>query len=263
MTEKLVATIEQRRSGARVIKMAGVLDEDNPLRELIEKVGTGTALINLSGVERINSTGARDWVSWLAALEQRGIRPVLIACSPAVVAQLNRVRNFAGNALVKSFQVPYHCSNCDMDKLQLVYIADLGEAPHHAPVCTCDGCGSAMHFVEESDSYFSFVTHFQNVKAPERPSVREVEQEAERELARGSISAVTAEQVRRISDPRLVARQSRPSLSVFQIPEGKRPSERDLTMPRKMPGGEPYIIAIVMLLLAVVGVFVYFLVQGV
>jgi hypothetical protein len=69
--------------------------------------------------------------------------------------------------------------------------------------------------------------------------------------------------VRRISDPRLVARQSRPSLSVFQIPEGKRPSERDLTMPRKMPGGEPYIIAIVMLLLAVVGVFVYFLVQGV
>jgi anti-anti-sigma regulatory factor len=259
MTEKLVATIENRRSGARVIKMAGVLDEHNGLVELTEKVGAGTALINLAGVERINSSGARDWVSWLATLEARGTRPILIACSPAVVAQLNRIRNFAGNAIVKSFQVPYHCTSCDADKLLLVHIADLGDGPYQAPDCQCETCGAAMQFVEETDTYFAFVSHFANMKVPERPSMRE----SEPELARGSLSAVTAEQMKRISEPRLVARQSRPSLSVFQLPEDKRPSERDLTAPRTMPGGErPYIIAIVMLLLAVVGVLVYMLINN-
>ena len=141
-TGKLVATIEQRRSGARLIKFAGVLDEHSHLDDLLEKVGRGTALINLSGVERINSKGARDWVNWISTLDAKGIRPMLIACSPAVVSQLNRVKNFAGKAIVKSFQVPYHCSTCSIDKLQRVHVTEMGAAPYKAPGCSCGGSGT-------------------------------------------------------------------------------------------------------------------------
>lgn len=252
MTEKLVATIEQRRSGARMVRLAGVLDEHNGLGELTEKVGAGTAIINLSGVERINSIGARDWVQWLASLEERGVRPVLIACSPAVVEQLNRIKNFAGKATVKSFQVPYHCATCNREQRLLLHVTDLGAFPHQAPPCECDVCGLAMTFIDESGSYFAFVS-----KLP-RPKP---ESTAPPSLARGSSSMVTAEQIKRISRPRLPARGSRDSLSTFQLPEPQRLSEHDMTVPRRLPGNEaPYLITIVALLLCTVGVLVYLLI---
>ncbi|NVB82459.1 MAG: hypothetical protein HOV81_29035 [Kofleriaceae bacterium] len=254
MTDRLVATIEQRRSGARVVKLAGVLDEHNDLGELVEKVGAGPALINLSGVERINSTGARDWVTWLASLESKGTKPMLIACSPAVVAQLNVIKNFAGNAPVKSFQVPYHCSICDRDKLLLVNVADMIGSPGRAPQCSCDACDGPMRHVDETGTYFAFL-------ATLKPPKPETKHDAT-ELARGSNSAVTSEHVKRISQPQFVARSSRPSLSAYQLPDGQRASEQDITFsrPRVMPANErPYLIAITLLLLCTVGVLVFLL----
>src|SRR4051794_33919959 len=94
MSEKLHATIQRNEAGLSV-KLTGVIDEDNRLVELADKVSTGRALIDLGDVERINSCGTRDWVNWIAELEARGIQPVLVECSPAIVAQLNLVKNFA------------------------------------------------------------------------------------------------------------------------------------------------------------------------
>jgi len=265
MAEKLVATIEARRSGARLIKFAGSLDERNELGELIEKVPAGATLINLSGIDSINSIGSRDWINWLSSLEARGINPVLIACSPAVVAQLNRIKNFAGNCIVKSFQVPYHCDACAVDKLLLVHISEL-EAPYEAPVCTCDGCGAAMAFTENTDSYFAFISSLPKPK-PDVKTESKVEPE---QLARGSNSTVVTdervvrEHAKRVSRPRVSSRDSRPSLSAFQLPDAmpKRPSEGEIIVgkPRAMPLNErPYIIAIVFLLVAVVGVLAFML----
>ena len=251
--EKLVATVEQRRSGARLIKLAGVLDENNGLDALVEKVGAGSALINLAGVERIDAGGIGDWTNWLAALEAKGIRPVFIACSPAVVDQLNRDMNFCGNGIVKSFHVPYYCASCQADKLLLVHVADMGATPHVAPACACDGCGVAMTFVDDSGTYFGFV------RGQQKKALVQARGDSQRELARGSNASVTVEHVKKISRPRLTARESRPSLSAFQIPE-KRPSEHELILPRTMPPSErPYIILIILLLLCTVGVLVFLL----
>lgn len=256
MAEKLVATIEQRRSGARLIKLAGVLDEENGLGELVEKVQPGMALINLSGVERINSHGTRDWVNWLASLEAKGIRPILIACSPAVVAQLNRIKNFVGNAVVKSFQVPYRCATCERDKLVLVHIIDLGQPPHKAPESLCDSCSAPMDVVDESGGYFAFVAH---LPPPPKDLPRDSEPVIEtHELARGSRASVA--DVRAVSQPRLQQKRgSRPSLSTFQL-DNKRPSDREILLPRTMPINErPYLIAIVALLFCTLGILVYLL----
>lgn len=253
--ERLVATIEQRRSGARVIKFAGVLDEHNRLDQLIAKLGAGKALINLAGVERINSSGIRDWMNWLASLEAKGIRPVFIACSPAIVDCLNRIKKFAGGGIVKSVNVPYHCSTCSLDKLLLVHLADMGTPPYQAPECMCDGCGQAMLFVDDANDYFAFVEQMQKMAEPKDEPAR---------VARGSNSAVTKEHVQKISQPRLPSRGSRPSLSAFQLPDGvkrpSRPSEHDLHMPAPMPPSErPWLIAIVVLLLCTLGVLAFVL----
>lgn len=204
MPDKLVATVEQRRSGARVIKLAGVLDENNELREVGEKLSGGTVLINLAGVERINSRGVRDWITWLTTLDAKGVRPVLVSCSPAVVLQLGRVKNFAGKASVKSFHAPYHCESCDADKLLLVHVNELRDRVR--PTCSCDACGARMTLAEDAATYFAFVKELRHQRE-ETPSQREPD------FARGSTKSVTDAQIRHVSKPRMPLRATRPSLS--------------------------------------------------
>jgi anti-anti-sigma regulatory factor len=221
MADKLRAIVEQA-GDTSVVKLAGFLDENNNLKKLVAKIPAGTAEIDLGGVERINSVGIRDWVNWLAALESNGTRTVLVACSPAIVAQINLVKNFTGNGAVKSFQVPFHCRECDEEKIVLVETADMSEPGAEPPSCPCPACGRAMDIDEMPESYFAFLG---TASVPDN----------DREMARGS-SAVVKSRVktreRRSSPPE---RQSRPSLSAFQTPAhgSKRTSSSPLLAPKR------------------------------
>ncbi len=104
---------------------SGVIDEDNDLGSLADKLGQGTAVIDVSEIERINSCGVRDWVNWLGKAEKNGASFVLVECSPAIVAQINLVNNFTGQGVVKSFYAPYFCPNCDIEKALLVETTDV------------------------------------------------------------------------------------------------------------------------------------------
>ena len=174
---------------------------------------------------------------------------MLVACSPAVVAQLNRIKNFAGNGTVKSFLVPYHCASCDQDKLQLVNVSDMKAPKLKPPECACETCGARMNVVDESGTYFAFLHQL-------RPTISE----PEHDLARGSNASVTAEHLRRISKPRL-SRGSKPSMSAFQMPDPRRQSEEEILIPPPLPSmnHRPYFIAVIMLLLCTAGVLVFLL----
>ena len=221
MGEKLRATVEQA-GDTSVVKLAGYLDEHNNLGKLVSEIPAGTAEIDLGGVERINSVGIRDWVNWLAALDANGTRTVLVACSPAIVAQINLVKNFADNGAVNSFQVPYHCRECDEEKVILVETAEMSEPGAEPPTCPCASCGRAMDVDEMPESYFAFLG---------TASIPRVD----RDLARGSSAGVKSRvktRERRSSPPE---RQSRPSLSAFQTPATgpKRISSSPLLAPKR------------------------------
>src|SRR5690349_11499419 len=96
MSQKFQASV-QHRGDVSYVKLGGVIDEDNELTDLVDKIPAGTAVIDLGEIERINSCGVRDWVNWLSKLETNGTRSVLVECSPAIVAQINLVNNFTGN----------------------------------------------------------------------------------------------------------------------------------------------------------------------
>lgn len=258
MKAKLQATVEERRSGASLVRLTGTLDEHNQLDEITEKVSGAELLINLSGVDRINSTGTRDWVNWLKALEARGVRPTLVACSPAVVAQLNLIKNFAGRAIVKSFQAPYRCAGCARDKLLLINVSEMrGRAT--APPCTCDDCGKGMVLADESGTYFSFVDHVQDTKPVAKVDAAE--------LARGSNASVSDPgdtSGSRPSGSRMTP--SSPYLSAFQV--GRTPSRSNIVpdrpsqravQPPKPSAERPYLIAIVVLMFATIAVLLFLL----
>ena len=157
MNPKFQASIQQRED-VTYVKLAGVIDEDNELGTLAEKLGGGTAVIDVSEIERINSCGVRDWVNWLGKAEKGGAKIVLVECSPAIVAQINLVNNFTGQGVVKSFYAPYFCPNCDLEKVLLVETRDMhGTQPFKAPSCRCDECDGPMDFDDMEESYFAFL----------------------------------------------------------------------------------------------------------
>src|SRR5688572_15364704 len=158
MSQKFQSSV-QHRGDVSYVKLGGVIDEDNELGELVEKIPNGTAVIDLGEIERINSCGVRDWVNWLSKLETNGTRSVLVECSPAIVAQINLVNNFTGNGVVKSFYVPYFCPECDEEKVLLVEATDMGPPPREPPTCRCDECDLVMDFDDMPDSYFAFLSN--------------------------------------------------------------------------------------------------------
>lgn len=182
MSQKFQAAI-QHRNDVSYVKLGGVIDEDNELSELVDKIPTGTAVIDLGEIERINSCGVRDWVNWLAKLEHNGTRGVLIECSPAIVAQINLVNNFTGAGVVKSFYVPYFCPECNEEKVLLVEAQDMGPPPHEPPTCRCDECDLVMDFDDMPDSYFAFLSDQRKLAEPDHVNG------AMRDLARGGQGA--------------------------------------------------------------------------
>lgn len=187
MSQKFQASV-QHRADMSYVKLGGVIDEDNELGELIDKIPSGTAVIDLGEIERINSCGVRDWVNWLSKLEYNGTRSVLVECSPAIVAQINLVNNFTGNGVVKSFYVPYFCPECDEEKVLLVEAGDMGPPPHEPPTCRCDECDLVMDFDDMPDSYFAFLSNQRKLAEPDKidGAMRELGRGSEPEPARGS-----------------------------------------------------------------------------
>jgi anti-anti-sigma regulatory factor len=206
MSHKFQASV-QHRGDVSYVKLGGVIDEDNELGDLVDKIPSGTAVIDLGEIERINSCGVRDWVNWLSKLEYSGTRSVLVECSPAIVAQINLVNNFTGNGVVKSFYVPYFCPECDEEKVLLVEASDMGPPPHEPPTCRCDECDLVMDFDDMPDSYFAFLSNQRKLAEPDKING------AMRDLGRG----MEADHSR--SGSKVRSRASQPNLS-----SGSKPS---------------------------------------
>ncbi len=207
------------------MKLGGVIDEDNELADLVDKIPTGTAVIDLGEIERINSCGVRDWVNWLSKLENNGTRSVLVECSPAIVAQINLVNNFTGSGVVKSFYVPYFCPECDEEKVLLVEASDMGPPPHEPPTCRCDECDLVMDFDDMPDSYFAFLSNQKKLAEPDKING------AMRDLGRGNGDASDGKsgKVRsRASAPNL---SSSSKASVPSLPSIQRSSTQPASSP--------------------------------
>jgi len=206
MSQKFQHSV-QHRGDVSYVKLGGVIDEDNELGELVDKIPNGTAVIDLGEIERINSCGVRDWVNWLSKLENNGTRSVLVECSPAIVAQINLVNNFTGSGVVKSFYVPYFCPECDEEKVLLVEASDMGPPPHEPPTCRCDECDLVMDFDDMPDSYFAFLSNQRKLAEPDK-----INGAMQDMGARGSEPSGKAKVKSRASQPQMNQSGSKPSV---------------------------------------------------
>jgi hypothetical protein len=145
------------RDARVLVRMEGVIDEDNPLQTALPEASKKQILVHAGKVGWINSCGVRDWVRWLAALEARENDVYFVQCPPVLVGQINLVRNFGGErGQVVSFLAPFFCESCDREHLERMIPHQLSQPPQ-VPEILCESCGSSMVFDELPESYFSFV----------------------------------------------------------------------------------------------------------
>ncbi len=158
MGARLVVDVKETDEIAYV-RLSGIIDEDNDLAEITQRLTKNAVVINTADVDRINSCGVRDWVNWLGDLEKTGDKCYFAECSPAIMAQVNLVNNFVGTGQILSFYAPYFCSACDTDKMLLIEVGQaLKSVPFSAPTCRCDQCDHTMEFDDIESSYFAFLT---------------------------------------------------------------------------------------------------------
>ncbi|MBK8481770.1 MAG: hypothetical protein IPL40_11415 [Proteobacteria bacterium] len=150
------------------VALAGVIDEDNALSAITERLTKPLVVIKSADVERINSCGVRDWVNWLGELQQKQLDVYLIECSPAMMTQVNLINNFTGHGKILSFYSPYFCPPpCESDKMLLIRMEEaLRTQPFRAPVSRCDECDQLLEFDDLESSYFGFLAGLQLPKIP-------------------------------------------------------------------------------------------------
>ena len=152
------------RGSIAYVRVYGVIDESFDPDKLVAAAEGKDVILNLKAVSRLSSFGVREWVHAVTKLAAKVQRIYYVECSPAIVAQLNMIANFAGSGSVVSVQVPMICESCNWDTETLIDIAkhNVKESPQLA----CKRCGSAMTIDDLPELYFAFASNKQSAIDP-------------------------------------------------------------------------------------------------
>jgi anti-anti-sigma regulatory factor len=146
-------SVDVKEEGGTIkIGVVGAITESSDFKPAIERAG-GTVVVDLKGVDRVNSYGVREWIHFMKALADKKARVVLDHVSIPMVRQMNMIPQVRHQAEVRSIFAPYYCESCD-DERAIALPAGAKEAPEHAP---CPTCGKQMEFDDVPTAYFAFL----------------------------------------------------------------------------------------------------------
>jgi hypothetical protein len=146
----------QTKPGATLVEFFGEVDENVDFAELRRRL-SGPVVFDLGRVRRINSCGVREWVNFVRDLAGKADL-TFVACSPAIVTQLNMIYNFRGHAKVASFLAPYVCASCENEEEKLLDVAtNFPGRSREPPTYVCARCGGQMEFDDLPERYFAFL----------------------------------------------------------------------------------------------------------
>lgn len=143
----------EARDGMTWIALSGNIDEGAdfaPINKL-----TGPLVIDLGGINRINSLGVREWIHFVRDREAAGIDLTFERCAPVMVGQIGMISNFMGRrSRIRSVLVPYVCPACTTETLGMFEILPGARVPL---TVACPKCQQAMELDELPDTYNALV----------------------------------------------------------------------------------------------------------
>lgn len=154
MSDALTWSLEEHDDERRFV-MRGEITEEADFSGVVT-AAKERVVLNLAGVQRINSCGVREWIGFLQRLEGKAETVELELCSPVMVRQLSMIATMRGNAAVTSILVPYFCEECDDERTVPLELTP-GARPPLAESAPCPSCGGEMQLDDTPDSYLAFV----------------------------------------------------------------------------------------------------------
>jgi len=135
------------------VALEGSITETSDFRPLLEQ-SKARVVLDLAGIRRINSSGVREWISFVGKLTADGREVVLERCAVPIVHQLNMISSMRGKASIRSVMLPYFCARCETEHTTVL---ELGEGSATFPdVKACPACGKDMEFDDLPESYLAF-----------------------------------------------------------------------------------------------------------
>ena len=114
-------------------------------------------IFDLSGVRRINSWGARQWIMFLRALPAE-LSYCFVNASSEFIKHCNMVADMLGRGAVLSFVAPYACVSCGHEDERILQVSSISPAVmHEPPEFRCTACGEAERFDEVPQRFFAFL----------------------------------------------------------------------------------------------------------
>jgi hypothetical protein len=121
---------------------------------------SGRVEFDLGGVRYLNSSGVRNWITFLRRLGNV-TEHSFIRCSVAFIAQASMVPAVLGRGRVVSLWAPYHCDRCDRTDERLLHVAALLDRSLGSKVTpprfSVGQCGGELFFDDLPERYFAFV----------------------------------------------------------------------------------------------------------
>jgi anti-anti-sigma regulatory factor len=142
------------------LMLTGSIDETAQLMALLGQAQGGRLVLDLGGINFINSLGVRDWIRMQASATQQGIQIELRRVAEVIIHQLNMIIATRGTSRVTSFFAPYACDACGREESLLVDAVANGPqlAQLQPPPMKCPECGAQMAFNDFPERYFSFLS---------------------------------------------------------------------------------------------------------
>ncbi len=114
-------------------------------------------IFDVSGVRRINSWGARQWIMFLRSLPD-SLAYCFVNASIEFVKHCNMVGDMLGRGSVLSFAAPYACTSCGHEDERVLQVSSISPAVMvEPPEFRCTACGEAERFDDVPQRYFAFL----------------------------------------------------------------------------------------------------------
>lgn len=141
--------------GAVRLFLTGAIDERADVAALFTDLAP-EVIVDLAGVDRINSIGIKRWVPVLTTVTATH-RVFVEAISYPVALQAGFTANLFGRAEIRSCNAPYYCTGCRSSQTVLVTREESLGAPGGIPEKSCPTCRMKMSF-DDIEAYFAFFT---------------------------------------------------------------------------------------------------------
>jgi len=139
--------------------MSGSVVETVDFDELVGET-TPITYLNCKEISRLNSLGVKKWIVFFEKERSKGTQLRFVEASPAVVEQINLIRNFVCGGTVESIYVPFACTNpaCKKSLMGLFNVESIRKHNMQLPTVKCQHCQSTAVFDDLEEEYFRFVS---------------------------------------------------------------------------------------------------------